>query len=67
MLPRRNVLGLQARFILITTAGLLAGALGIIVLVGWFEMSAVEYKLRNASDSELRSMNALVSAPWSSA
>jgi methyl-accepting chemotaxis protein len=55
-------LGLQARFMLITSAGLMAVALCIMVLVGWFETGKVEEKLRNASDSELRSLNALVSS-----
>jgi methyl-accepting chemotaxis protein len=55
-------LGLQARFMLITSVGLLAVALGIILLVGWFEAAKVEQKLRTASESELLSLNALVSS-----
>ena len=55
-------LGLQARFMLITSIGLLAVILCVIVLVGWFESAKVEQKLRDASESELLSLNALVSS-----
>ena len=55
-------LGLQARFMVFTSIGLLGVALSVMVAVGWFEVSRVEEKLRNTSDSELKSLNALVSA-----
>jgi methyl-accepting chemotaxis protein len=55
-------LGLQARFMLITSIGLLGVAVGILTLVAWFETAKVEEKLRDASSSELQSLNALVSS-----
>ncbi len=55
-------LGLQARFMLITSGGLLAVVLCVIVLVGWFEISKVEQKLRDTSQNELMSLSALVSS-----
>ena len=55
-------LGLQARFMLFTSIGLLGVALSVMVLVGQFETSKVEGTLRDASDNELRSLNALVSS-----
>lgn len=55
-------IGLQARFMLITSTGLLGVAVCVIVFVGWFEVSQVEQKLRDASVNELSSLNALVSA-----
>ena len=57
----KNV-GLQTRFMVLTGAGLMGVALGILLAVGWFEVSKLQQKLRDASDSELRSLNALVSA-----
>ncbi len=47
---------------MITSIGLLGVAVCVMLLVGWFEVSKVEQKLRDASDSELKSLNALVSA-----
>ncbi len=55
-------LGLQARFMVFTSIGLLGVAVSVMVTVGWFEVSKVQQRLRDASDSELRSLNALVSA-----
>jgi len=55
-------LGLQARFMMITSGGLLGVAVCVIALVGWFEVAQVEQKLRDSSESELSSLNALVSA-----
>ena len=55
-------LGLQARFMLITSVGLLGVAVCVMVVVGWFEVAKVEQKLRDASESELKSLNALVSS-----
>jgi hypothetical protein len=54
--------GLQARFMLLTSPGLLAVAVCSVVLVGWFEAAKVEQKLRTASESELLPLNALVSS-----
>jgi methyl-accepting chemotaxis protein len=53
-------LGLQARFMLIASLGVLGLALVTLAVVGWFEYRAVETKLRGFSDNELRSLNALV-------
>ncbi len=55
-------LGLQARFMLIIGCGLLGAALSVIILIGWFEVAQVEQKLRDASESELRSLSALVTS-----
>ncbi len=55
-------LGLQTRFMLITSTGLVAIVLCVTAFVGWFETASVERKLRAASDNELRSLNALVSS-----
>src|SRR5271168_98548 len=57
-----NKLGLQARFMLTTSIGLLGVAVCVMLLVGWFEVSQVEANLRNASENELKSLNALVSS-----
>ena len=62
MFDRWKNFGLQARFMLITCIGLFGFALCIITLVGWFETAKVEEKLRAASNSELQSLNALVSS-----
>ena len=53
---RRNGLGLQGRFMVITGAGLLAIVLCVIALVGWFETGKLEGTLRAASESELLSL-----------
>jgi methyl-accepting chemotaxis protein len=55
-------LGLQARFMAIISAGLLAIVVCVIALVGWSETANVEATLRTASQSELSSLNALVSS-----
>jgi methyl-accepting chemotaxis protein len=55
-------LGLQARFMLITSIGLLGVAVCVMVFVGWFEVSRVEQNLHAASENELKSLNALVSS-----
>ena len=62
MFKRRNGLGLQGRFMTITGAGLLAVVTCVIALVGWFETAKLEGTLRAASQSELLSLNALVSS-----
>ena len=55
-------LGLQARFMLVTSIGLLGVAVCVMVFVGWFEVAKVEQKLHDTSENELKSLNALVSA-----
>jgi methyl-accepting chemotaxis protein len=57
-----NRLGLQARFMLITSIGLLGVAVCVMLLVGWFQVTQVEVNLRNASENELKSLNALSSS-----
>ncbi len=54
------MLGLQARFMMIASLGVLGLALGTLAVVGWFEYRAVETKLRGFSENELRSLDALV-------
>jgi methyl-accepting chemotaxis protein len=53
-------LGLQARFMLIASLGVLGLALCTLAVVGWFEYRAVETRLHGFSENELRSLNALV-------
>jgi hypothetical protein len=52
--------GLQARFMLIASAGILALAACTLIVVGWFEYSGLENKLRIFGENELRSLNSLV-------
>ncbi|MDA8252997.1 MAG: methyl-accepting chemotaxis protein [Rhodospirillales bacterium] len=47
---------------LTASLGLLLFALCVTLLVGWFESSKVEEKLRHTSENELRSLSALVSS-----
>jgi methyl-accepting chemotaxis protein len=53
-------LGLQARFMLIASLGVLALAAGTLAVVGWYEYESVEAKLRGLSENELRSLSSLV-------
>jgi methyl-accepting chemotaxis protein len=53
-------LGLQARFMLIASVGVLALAAGTLAVVGWFEYLSLAANLRTFSTNELRSLNALV-------
>jgi methyl-accepting chemotaxis protein len=55
-----NRLGLQARFMVIASVGVLGLALCTLAAIGWFEFSALETKLRSFSENELRSLNSLV-------
>ena len=55
-------LGLQARFMLFTSIGLLTVAVCVMLLVGRFEVSKFQATLHDASDNELRSLSALVSS-----
>lgn len=52
--------GLQARFMLICCAGILALAACTLTVVGWFEYSGLETKLRTFAENKLRSLNSLV-------
>jgi methyl-accepting chemotaxis protein len=62
LFSRWKNLGLQARFMLFTGLSLLGVGLCVMLAVGGFEVSQVEQKFRESSDSEMRSLNALVSA-----
>src|SRR3974390_3223258 len=53
-------LGLQARFMLLASLGALGLAALTLAVVGWYEYATLEGNLRNFSDIELRSLNALV-------
>lgn len=55
-------LGLQARFMLIVSMGVLTTGICVVVLVARLESGRVEAALRAASESELLSLNALVSS-----
>jgi len=55
-----NDLRLQVRFMVIASLGLLGLALGTLAAIGWFEMSALEAKLKGLSENELKSLNSLV-------
>jgi methyl-accepting chemotaxis protein len=53
-------LKLQAKFTLVVGAGLLALAVSVAAVVGYFEYSNIEQKLRTSSENELNSLNSLV-------
>ena len=55
-----NRLGLQARFMVMASLGVMGLALCALALAGWFEITALEAKLRASSENELKSLNALV-------
>jgi methyl-accepting chemotaxis protein len=60
MTLRWKHLGLQARFMVLASTGVLILAAATVALVGWFEFASLEEKLRTFSENELRSLNALV-------
>src|SRR5450759_1180633 len=53
-------IGLQTRFMIIASAGLLTLAIGALAVVDWYEFSSFEEKLKAFSENELRSLNSLV-------
>ncbi len=53
-------LRLQARFMVLVGAGVLAIAMSILAGVSWFALSSIEQKLRLFSENELQSLNSLV-------
>src|SRR5674476_407139 len=53
-------IGLQARFMVIASVGLLTLAIGALAVVDWYEFSSFEEKLKAFSENELRSLNSLV-------
>ena len=57
---RWKTLGLQARFMLISSAAILGLAVCTLVVIGWSEFSSLENKLRSFAENELRSLNSLV-------
>ncbi len=60
MVRRWRNLGLQARFMVISSSGLLAIAVCTLIAVAWSEYSSLENKLRAFAQSELRSLSFLV-------
>ena len=56
----RGNIGLQARFMVIASVGLLTLAIGALAVVDWYEFSSFEEKLKAFSENELRSLNSLV-------
>ena len=60
MTLRWKHLGLQARFMVLASVGVLILAAATVAMVGWFEFASLEDKLRAFSENELRSLNALV-------
>ncbi len=52
--------GLQARFMLVSSIGVLALAAATLIVIGWFEYSGLETKLRTFAENELKSLNSLV-------
>jgi signal transduction histidine kinase len=52
--------GLQARFMVIASVGLLTLAIGALAVVDRYEFSSFEEKLKAFSENELRSLNSLV-------
>src|SRR5215207_8827662 len=60
MTSSRTSLGLQARFMMLASGGVLALAALTIVFVGWFEYSSLEEKFRAFSANELKSLNSLI-------
>lgn len=53
-------IGLQARFMVIASVGVLTLASCTLAVIDWYEFSSFEEKLRAFSDNELRSLNSLV-------
>ena len=53
-------IGLQARFMVIASVGLLTLAIGALAIVDWYEFSSFEQRLKAFSENELRSLNSLV-------
>jgi signal transduction histidine kinase/ActR/RegA family two-component response regulator len=53
-------IGLQVRFMVIASVGLLTLAVSALAVVGWYEFSSFEERLRTFSENELRSLNSLV-------
>ena len=53
-------LGLQARFMVLAGAGVLAMASITLAVIAWVEYANVEEKLRSFSDNELRSLSSLL-------
>jgi methyl-accepting chemotaxis protein len=60
MTLRWKHLGLQARFMLFASAGVLALAGGTVGFISWSEIANLETKLHAFSENELKSLNALV-------
>jgi methyl-accepting chemotaxis protein len=60
MIFKRKPLGLQARFMVLASVGVLMLAAATFALISWFEFANLEEKLRAFSENELKSLTALV-------
>jgi methyl-accepting chemotaxis protein len=60
MARRRKDLGLQARFMVLVSGGVLALAISTLVLIGWFQYTSLEERFRTFSENEMKSLNSLI-------
>ena len=60
MIFKRKPLGLQARFMVLASVGMLTLTAATFALISWFEFANLEEKLRAFSKNELKSLTALV-------
>ena len=55
-----NRIGLKAQFMMITALNVAVTAVGVVIIVGWFQSQQIEEKLHSFSVNELQSLHALV-------
>src|ERR1017187_3213540 len=55
-----NRIGLKAQFMMITALNVAVTAVGVVIVVGWFQSQQIEEKLHRFSVNELQSLHALV-------
>jgi two-component sensor histidine kinase len=60
MLGWWNRIGLKAQFMMITALNVAVTAVGVVIIVGWFQSQQIEEKLHSFSVNELQSLHALV-------
>ncbi len=60
MLGSWNRIGLKAQFMMVTALNVAVTAIGVVILVGWFQSQQIEEKLHSFSVNELQSLHALV-------
>ncbi len=60
MMRRWNNLGLQSRFMFISSAGVLVLAVCSLIVIGWADFSRLEDKFRSFGENELKSLKSLV-------